>query len=73
MNANDDRSVDLISIPQSTPAQNPSTPIIQPNFTINDNTASVPEFNHITYLILIASIVSILALSKSSLNARLFS
>ena len=73
MNANDDRSVDLITIPQSTPVQNQSNPITQPNFTINDNTASVPEFSHMSYLILIASIVSILVLSKSSLNARLFS
>src|SRR5574340_1835771 len=73
MNANDDRSLDLISIPQSTQVKNQSLPITHQNFTINDNTASVPEFSHMSFFILIASIVSILALSKSSLNARLFS
>lgn len=73
MNANDDRSLDLISVPPSTPVQNPSLPITHQNFTINHNTASVPEFGQISYFILIASIVSILVLSKFSLNAKLFS
>ncbi len=73
MNANDDRSLDLISIPESTPAQNQSLPITNQNYTINDNTVSVPEFSDMSYFILIASIVSILALSKFSLNAKLFS
>ena len=73
MNANDDRSLDLISIPQATPVQNASLPITHQNFTINDNTASVPEFSHMSYFVLIASIVSILAMSKFSLNAKLFS
>lgn len=73
MNANNDRSLDLISIPESTPAQNQSLPITNQNYTINDNTVSVPEFSHMSYFILIASIVSILALSKFSLNAKLFS
>jgi len=73
MNANNDRSLDLISIPQSTPAQNQSLPITNQNYAINDNTASVPEFSHMSYFILIASIVSILALSKFSLNTKLFS
>jgi len=73
MNANNDRSIDLISIPQSTPAQNQSLPITNQNYTMNNNTASVPEFSHMSYFILIASIVSILALSKFSLNTKLFS
>ncbi len=73
MNANDDRSLDLISIPQSTPVQNQSLPITHQNFTINDNTVSVPEFSHMSYFIFVASLVSILALSKFSLNAKLFS
>ena len=73
MNANDDRSLDLISVPSSTPVQDQSLPITHQNFTIHDNTASVPEFGYMSYFILIASIVSILVLSKFSLNAKLFS
>jgi len=73
MNANNDRSIDLISIPQSTPAQNQSLSITNQNYTLNNNTASVPEFSHMSYFILITSIVSILALSKFSLNTKLFS
>jgi len=73
MNANDDRSLDLISIPESTPVQNQSLSITNQNYTLNDNTVSVPEFSHMSYFILIASIVSILALSRISLSVKLFS
>lgn len=70
MNANDDRSSDLISIlPPSTPIANKEPiPIIHQNFTLSDNTASVPEFGGASYLALLISIVSVLALSKSSLK-----
>ena len=73
MNANDDRSLDLISVPTSTPSQDQSIPIVHQNFTLRDSIANVPEFGHISYFILIASIVSILVLSRLSLNAKLFS
>lgn len=70
MNANDDRSSDLISIlPPSTPIANKEPiPIIHQNFTLSGNTASVPEFGGASYLALLISIVSVLALSKSSLK-----
>ncbi|MGI0075601.1 MAG: cupredoxin domain-containing protein, partial [Nitrosotalea sp.] len=58
MNANDDRSLDLISIPPS-PVQDQSLPITHQNFTIHDNTASVPEFGSMSFLILIISITSV--------------
>lgn len=70
MNANDDRSSDLISIlPPSTPIANEEPiPIIHQNFTLSDNTATVPEFGSTSYLALLMSIVSVLVLSKSSLK-----
>jgi plastocyanin len=69
MNANDDRSLDLISIPPpSTPVQNEPVPIIHQNFTISDNTASVPEFGATSCLALMVSLVSIVVLSKSGLK-----
>ncbi len=69
MNANDDRSLDLISIPPpSTPVQNEPVPIIHQNFTISDNTASVPEFGTASCLALMVSLVSIVVLSKSGLK-----
>ncbi len=69
MNANDDRSLDLISIPPpSTPVQNEPVPIIHQNFTISDNTASVPEFGAASCLALMVSLVSIVVLSKSGLK-----
>ena len=66
MNANDDRSVDFITIPLQ-------TQYIQTlsNFTQNSN-ATVPEFGSMSYLILIISIVSTLVL-ETKLKARLFS
>lgn len=71
MNANDDRSLDLISIPpSSSPLVRDQQPlsIIHPNFTINDNTTSVPEFGSASFLILIVSIISVLVFAKSRLN-----
>ena len=69
MNANDDRSSDLISIsPPSTPVANEEPiQITHQNFTLSD-TASVPEFGGASYLALLISIVSILVLSRSSLK-----
>lgn len=72
MNANDDRSSDLISIPVL-PTSQPIT-ITHQNFTVSSNNANIPEFNSISYLVLIISIVSVIVLSvKSSLKIRLFS
>lgn len=71
MNANDDRSLDLISVPppSSPAAQNESLQITHQNFTLNDNTTSVPEFGSTSFLVLIISVVSIVLLStKSSLK-----
>ncbi|SMH71597.1 hypothetical protein [Candidatus Nitrosotalea okcheonensis] len=75
MNANDDRSLDLISIPPSSSplVQNQPLPIIHSNFTLNDNTASVPEFGSASFIVLIASIMSVIVFVKSRLNAILFS
>ncbi|MGI0063007.1 MAG: PEFG-CTERM sorting domain-containing protein, partial [Nitrosotalea sp.] len=74
MNANDERSLDLISVPPSSQsAQDQSLPITNQNFTINSNTATVPEFGSTSFLILIVSIVSVLVFAKSQLNASLFS
>lgn len=75
MNANDDRSLDLISIPPSSSplVRDQPLPIIHSNFTINDNTASVPEFGSISFLILIVSIMSVLVFTKSRLAIALFS
>ena len=71
MNANDDRSLDLISIPTSSPTQ--PLPITHQNFTISSNNANIPEFGSTSYLVLIISIVSIVMLSaKSGLKVRLF-
>ena len=68
MNANDDRSLDLISVPSSTDQTEP-TPITHQNFTLSDNTASVPEFGAAACLALVISLVSIVILSaKSSLK-----
>ncbi|MGI0017776.1 MAG: cupredoxin domain-containing protein [Nitrosotalea sp.] len=66
MNANDDRSLDLISIPSSTPAQNEPVPIIHENFTLSDNAASIPEFSDTSFLVLIISLVSTVVLSARS-------
>lgn len=70
MNANDDRSSDLISIlPPSTPvASEESIPIIHQNFTLSDGTATVPEFGSTSYLALLISLVPVLVLSKYSLK-----
>jgi plastocyanin len=74
MNANDDRSFDLISIPLYTLNQ-PLT-IAHQNFTLsgdNDNTASIPEFGS-SCIILIVSIASFVILSaKYGLKVRLSS
>lgn len=69
MNANDDRSSDLISIsPPSTPVANEEPiQITHQNFTLSD-TASVPEFGGASYLALLISIVSVLVLSRSGLK-----
>ena len=74
MNANDDRSLDLISIP-TVPPPAPQNPISQQNFTISSNNANIPEFGSSTsYLVLIISLVSIVIFSvKSSLKVRLLS
>jgi predicted secreted protein with PEFG-CTERM motif len=64
MNANDDRSLDLISIPTSQPA--PPLTIAHQNFTIGSNNANIPEFGSISYLVLIASIMSCVILSAKS-------
>jgi predicted secreted protein with PEFG-CTERM motif len=64
MNANDDRSFDLISIPPLPPNQ--PLPIIHQNFTISNSKANIPEFGSNSYLILVMAIVSTLALSKKS-------
>ncbi|MHB8601580.1 MAG: cupredoxin domain-containing protein [Nitrosotalea sp.] len=63
MNANDDRSLDLISIPSSSTTTNEPVPIIHQNFTISDNSASVPEFGAASCLTLMISLVSIVVLS----------
>jgi hypothetical protein len=75
MNANDDRSFDLISIPSSTPNQ-PLT-IAHQNFTLSDdndnNNANIPEFGS-SYIVFIVSIASFVALSaKYGLKVRLSS
>jgi len=71
MNANDDRSLDLISIPTSPPLAQP-IPITHQNFTMSNN-ANIPEFGSTSYLILVMSIVFTLALSaKTGLKSRLF-
>ena len=74
MNANDDRSLDLISIPAVPPQQ--TSPITHQNFTLGNGNgnANIPEFGVNSYLILIISIVSILMLSTASRSKfRLFS
>ena len=72
MNANDDRSLDLISIP--TPPSTKPIPITHQNFTISSNNANIPEFGPTSCLVLIISIVSIVMLSiKSGLKVVLFS
>ena len=76
MNANDDRSFDLISIPTLPPDQ--SSTITHQNFTLGsgsgNSNANIPEFGPTSYLILIISVGSILILStKSQLTLRLFS
>jgi plastocyanin len=72
MNANDDRSSDLISIP-ALPAAQPVT-ITHQNFTVSTNNANIPEFSSMSYLVLIISIVSVVMLSvKSGLKIKLFS
>lgn len=63
MNANDDRSIDQISIP----FQINQTTLIS-NFTQIDN-ASIPEFGSTSYLVLVLSLVSIMVLK---LNFRSF-
>jgi plastocyanin len=75
MNANDDRSLDLISVPPSSSplVQDQTLPIIHQNFTIGDNAASVPEFGSTSYFILIVSIVSVMIFVKSGFNTKLFS
>jgi len=64
MNANDDRSLDLISIPSPPPGQ--PLPITHQNFTISNNNANIPEFGSTSYLILVMSIVSTVVLSTKS-------
>jgi plastocyanin len=74
MNANDDRSLDIISIPSySTPRNQP--PLAHQNFTIvdNGNNANVPEFGPVSYIVLMASIVSVIILSRLGLKYRLLS
>ena len=66
MNANDDRSLDLISVPSSTPTQNEPVPIIHENFTLSDNTTSVPEFSTTSFLVLVLALVSTVVLSARS-------
>ncbi len=69
MNANDDRSLDIISIPSNT-AQNQQQTITHQNFTIagngaSGNNANVPEFGPVSYVILVASIMSVVLVSGS--------
>lgn len=64
MNANDDRSLDLISIPSPSTTTNEPVPIIRQNFTISDNSASVPEFGAASCLALMISLVFIVVLSE---------
>jgi plastocyanin len=73
MNANDDRSLDLISIPSPSPGQ--PLPITHQNFTLSsNNNVNIPEFGYTSYIVLIISVVSLVALStKSVLRVRLFS
>lgn len=69
MNANDDRSVDVISLPLQiiSPLQTTS------NFTQTNNT-SIPEFSSISFFVLIMAFVCIFVLrAKSSLTVRSFS
>ena len=66
MNANDDRSIEQITIPL--PVQSVQT---LSNFT-QENNATVPEFGSMSYLILIMSLVSVLVL-EVKLKAKLFS
>lgn len=74
MNANDDRSLDIISIPSYSASQNQSASLAHQNFTIDhNNNANVPEFGPISYLVLMVSIVSVVILSKSSLKSKLLS
>ncbi len=73
MNANDERSLDLISVPPSSQVPDQSLPITNQNFTIHDNTVSVPEFGSTSFLILIVSLVPVLVFAKSRLNSSLFS
>ncbi|MEO9306685.1 MAG: hypothetical protein ABI342_00035 [Nitrososphaera sp.] len=72
MNANDDRSLDIISIP-SNPVQN-QQPLTHANFTIMNNpnnNANVPEFGPISYMVLMVSIMSIILVFRY--QKRLFS
>ena len=70
MNANDDRSTDLISI-LPLPAAQPMT-ITHQNFTVINNSANIPEFSFVSYLVLIISLVYVVVLSlKSNLKVRL--
>lgn len=59
MNANDDRSLDIISIPSNTVSKSQQPPITHQNFTIANNNinANVPEFGPVSYLVLVLSIM----------------
>ncbi|HEX5457707.1 MAG TPA: hypothetical protein VFX64_04905 [Candidatus Nitrosotalea sp.] len=63
MNANDDRSLDLISIPSDSPVPSEPASIMRENFTLSGNAASVPEFSSAASLALMVSIVSVVILS----------
>lgn len=74
MNANDDRSLDIISIPSYQSAQNQPPNILRQNFTIAGSAnANVPEFGPISYIVLVASLVSSVMVSKYGLRSRLLS
>ena len=63
MNANDDRSLDLISIPSDSPVLSEPAQITNENFTLSGNASSVPEFSSAASLALMISLVSVVIFS----------
>jgi predicted secreted protein with PEFG-CTERM motif len=63
MNANDDRSLDLISIPSDSSVPSQPATITHENFTLSGSATSVPEFGPAASLALIVSLTSIVILS----------
>lgn len=69
MNANNDVSSDLITI--SNKPNQTSNPITQQNFTLS-GTTTIPEFGSFSYVMLVISIGTIVAISKYGLNKLSF-